>query len=148
MKTFALLTLFVLAGHAAESPKDGMIPVAKFTVQAPATGRYTPWRDSQNQTVWYASEIIVIRESLFRYSRFSDVIDPKRPEPDYSGKLSVFKDHIYLDHPGVPFPYRIAGVADGVPVLLTWESYEQWKKTKKVFELNLLYLERTPKPKK
>ncbi|WP_150107222.1 hypothetical protein [Pedosphaera parvula] len=148
MRVVTFLVLLVFTGHAEERSPDGMIPVAKFVVSAPASGKYVPWRDPKDSPKWYAGELVVISESSFHYSQFSDAIDPNRPERDYSGKLSVFKDHIYLDHPGVPFPYRISGVADGVQVLLTWEGYEQWKRTKKVFELNLLYLEKTPKPKK
>ncbi|HSY18474.1 MAG TPA: hypothetical protein VK815_09085 [Candidatus Acidoferrales bacterium] len=140
-----LAALLSLAVHASEPPKDGMIPVAKFVLQAPPPGRYTPWHDPKDQIKWYAGEIIVITRTNFHYTTFSDVI---RPMPDYSGPLTVFKDHVYLDHPGVPYPYRVAGVADGLPVLLTWEGYEQWKRTGKVFELNVLNLEKETKPKK
>src|SRR5882757_8526512 len=91
----ALTALLSLAAHASEPPKDGMIPVAKFVLQAPAPGRYTPWHDPKDQIKWYAGEIIVISGTNFHYTRFSDVV---RPMPDYSGPLTVFKDHVYLDH--------------------------------------------------
>ena len=148
MRLLALLMLFAVSSCAGERSRDGMIAIKKFEIASPASGTYAPWRDRNDSPQWYAGEVIVISESTFRYYQFSDVIDPDRPPPNYSGKLSVFKDHVYLDHPGVPYPYRVAGLADGVPVLLTWEGYEQWKKKKMVFELNLLYLEKTPKQKK
>jgi hypothetical protein len=89
---------------------------------------------------WTAAEIITITNASFRYVRFSDVIDPKHPRPDYSGSLKIFPDHVYLDHPGVPYPYRVAGRADGTPVLVTREGYEQWKNGKNIFEFNVLWL--------
>ena len=140
-----LLLLLALTSYAAERSSDGMIPIAKFTISAPASGTYAPWHDRKDQIKWYAGEIIIITNSSFRYTTFSDVVGKR---PDYSGTVSVFKDHIYLDHPGIPYPYRVAGVADGVPVLFTWEGYEQWKKTRKIFMLNLLYLEKSSTPKK
>jgi hypothetical protein len=145
MRTLAILMLLTLACHAGQRSSDGMIPVAKFVVSTPASGLYGPWRDAKDQTKWYAGELITVTNSSFRYTTFSDVVGKR---PDYSGTVSVFKDHIYLDHPGVPYPYRVAGVADGTPVLFTWEGYEQWKKTGKVFMLNVLYLQKTTKPKK
>ena len=145
MRTIAFLFLFVFTCKAAESTKDGMVPIAKFVVSAPVSGRYTPWRDPQDHHRWFCGEIILINGSSFCWTEFSDVV---RPEPDYSGTLVMYKEHIYLNHPGIPYPYRVAGVADGVPVLLTWEGYESWKKSGKVFELNLLYLEKETKAKK
>jgi hypothetical protein len=117
-----------------------MIPVAKFVLSAPASGTYSPWRDPKDQIKYFAGELISITNSSFHYGTFSDVPDTR---VHYSGSVSVFKDHIYLDHPGIPYPYRVAGVADGVPVLFTWEGYEQWKKTGKVFELNVLFCQKT-----
>jgi hypothetical protein len=142
MKTIVLVTLlFASAALAADRSDDGDIAVAKFELSAtPAQGRYAPWRDPKNQIHWYAGEIITITNASFRYATFSDAIDPKHPRPDYSGPLKAFPDHVYLDHPGVPYPYRVAGRADGTPVLVTWEGYEQWKKSKKIFELNILWL--------
>ena len=143
MRTFALLLLFALTCHAGEPLSDGMIPVSKFIISAPAYGLYGPWRDAKDQHNWYAGELVIITNASFRYTTFSDVVRTNRP--DYSGTVSVFKDHISLNHPGVPYPYRVAGAADGIPVLLTWEGYEQWKKTGKVFELNVLYLQKPTK---
>src|SRR5262245_47359239 len=122
MRIIAFLTLSVLIAGAAEISRDGMIPIKEFQISPPASGRYAPWRDRKDSPKCYAGELITISESTFRYSYFSDVVDPNRPEPNYSGKLLTFKDHIYLDHPGVPYPYRVSGLADGVPVLLTWEG--------------------------
>ena len=148
MRILALLMILTVSVCAGERAKDGMISIKNFEIAPPASGTYAPWRDRKDSPRWYAGELIIITNSTFRYGRFSDVIDPDKPKPDYSGKISIFKDHVYLDHPGVPYPYRVAGLADGVPVLLTWEGYEQWKKKKKVFELELLYLEKTPEKKK
>ena len=148
MKILALLMILTVSVCAGERAKDGMISIKKFEIAPPASGTYAPWRDRKDSPRWYAGELITITNSMFRYGRFSDVIDPDRPQPDYSGKISIFKDHIFLDHPGIAYPYRVSGLADGVPVLLTWEGYEQWKKKQKVFELNLLYLEKTPEKKK
>ncbi|HZV35079.1 MAG TPA: hypothetical protein VFB72_10950 [Verrucomicrobiae bacterium] len=144
MRTLAVLLLFALTCHAGDRSSDGMVSVAKFSLSPPASGLYGPWRDKDKNRP-YAGELIVITNASFRYTTFSDVVG-KRPE--YSGTVSVFKDHIYLNHPGIPYPYRVAGVADGVPVLFTWEGFEQWKKTGKVFELNVLYLQKPTKRKK
>jgi len=143
MKNLALLLLLAMTCCAGELSNDGMVSVAKFSVSAPAFGLYGPWRD-KDKTGWYGGELITITNATFNYTTFSDVAG-KRPE--YSGALLVLTDHIYLNHPGVPYPYRVAGVADGVPVLFTWEGYEQWKKTGKVFELNILYLQKATAPK-
>ncbi|MGA3285014.1 MAG: hypothetical protein ABSD57_11230 [Verrucomicrobiota bacterium] len=138
MKAALLFVLLsVSAVVAGESTKDGFVPIAKFEVSSPVPGWYAPWRDPKDQTKWYAGQLILITNASFRYGTFSDVVGV--PRPDYSGPLKVFADHIYLDHPGVPYPYRVAGKADGIPVLVTWEGYEQWKKSGKVFELNILY---------
>jgi hypothetical protein len=145
MRTITLLLLLTISCCAADHPKDGMVQITKFVVSAPATGRYAPWRDSKNHVAWYAGEIIAITNSAFHYTFFTDVVGDDR---EYSGKLSVTKDWIVLEHPGIAYPYRVSGVADGVPVLLTWAGYEQWKKTGKVFEFNILYLEKTTQPKK
>jgi hypothetical protein len=145
MKTFAFIVLCAIGCYAADTPKDGMIPIAKFVVSAPANGRYTPWRNAQSHPNYYAGEIIAITNSVFHYTFFSDVVGDGR---DYSGKVSATNNFIFLQHPGIAYPYRVAGVADGVPVLLTWAGYEQWKKSGMVFELNILYLEKTTKPKR
>jgi hypothetical protein len=145
MKIILLLTLFytpvALAGDSSdkESDKEGNVAIAKFELSAiPAEGEYGPWHDVKQY--WYAGEITTIPNGSFRYTWFSDAMSDRRPQPPYSGPLKVFSDHIYLDHPGVCYPYRVAGKADGTPVIMTWEGYEQWKKTKKVFELNILWL--------
>jgi hypothetical protein len=143
MKTILLFaSLFASAVVAGDrSDDEGDIAIAKFELSAtPTDGRYAPWRDPKKQSDAFAGEIITITNGSFHYATFSDVIDRKHPLPDYSGRLRVFRDHVYLDHPGVPYPYRVAGRANGTPVLVTWEGYEQWKKAKKIFELNILWL--------
>jgi hypothetical protein len=137
-----LALLFASAAVAADRSSDGDIVIERFELSStPTEGRYGPWRD-RNKEGWYAGEIITITNAFFRYVTFSDVGDPKHPRPDYSGPIKIFPDHIFLDHPGVPYPYRVAGRADGRPVLVTWEGYKQWKKRKSIFELNILWLQK------
>jgi hypothetical protein len=128
--------IFVAGAVAGEKQEDGFIPIAKFEMSAPAPGRYAPWRGPDGQLKWYAGELINITNSSFRYTRFSDVA---RPQPDFAGSLKIHSDHIYLDHPGIPYPYRVAGKADGIAVLMTWEGFEEWKKGRRVFMSNILY---------
>ena len=146
MKIIAFFMFLVLSAsaYAGDRASDGMISIKKFEIAPPASGTYAPWRDRNDSLKWHAGQLITVSGPTFRYVFFSDAIDPDRPQPDYPGKISIFKDHVFLDHPGVPFPYRISGLADGVPVVLTWEGYEQWKKKKKVSGADLLYLEKTP----
>lgn len=148
MRVFIFLVTLTFSACAERRTRDGMIPIKKFKIAPPVSGTYAPWRKRKDAAEWYAGEMIDISESTFRYSRFSDAIDPARPEPDYSGKLSIFDDHIYLGPPDIPSAYRVSGLADGAPVLLTLQGYEQWKKEKSIFELNLLYLQKNPRPKK
>jgi hypothetical protein len=141
MKSIMLFALLLASGVvAADRSDDGDIAVAKFELSTPAEGRYAPWRDPKDRSSFYGGELITITKASFHYHIFSDAIDPKHPSPDFSGPLKVFPDHVYLDHPGVPYPYRVAGRADGTPVLVTWEGYEQWKKAKKIFQRNILWL--------
>jgi hypothetical protein len=139
MRTLAFLLLFAHSCLAAEPPRDGMIPMPKFVLSAPTNGTYAPWRDPKDAPRLYAGELITITNASFHYTYFSDVVGGGH---DYSGTVSVFKDHIYLNHPGIQDPYRVAGVADGVPVLFTSRGYEQLKETGKVSELNVLGLPR------
>ncbi len=92
--------LFVLASHAAECPKDGMIPVPVSPFGSCAREDMLRGANPKDQINWFGGEIIVINGSSSRYARFSD--DISRPMLDYSGTLSVFKDHVCLDHPGLP----------------------------------------------
>jgi len=120
----------------AERSSDGRAAIKSFAIAPLADGKYTPWRAPEERDAWYAGEIIILNGSTFHYARFSDVSSGQR---DYSGRVNAYQNHIYLDHPSIPYPYRIAGTADGKPVLLTWEGYEQWKKTGKVAENDILY---------
>ncbi|HWH70143.1 MAG TPA: hypothetical protein VNT26_12215 [Candidatus Sulfotelmatobacter sp.] len=140
---FALLLLFVASlGMASEGSTDGLIPISNFVLSKPPAGKYAPWRNADEQANWFAGETIEIKTSSFHYATFTDVVGLDRPQPDYSGPLKVFTDHIYLDHPGICYPYRVAGRADGVPVLLTWAGYEEWRRTHKVTQLDILYLQK------
>lgn len=146
MKTLVFALLFTSLGCAAAKAQDYRI--SKFMVSAPTPGTYAPWRDSsENDGRFFAGEIIIIHDTSFRYGNFSDDLDTNYPPDDFTGKLSVFKDHIFLNHPGVPYPYRIAGKADGTPVLMTWKAHEQWKKTGKVSHGygDILFLEKKNK---
>ncbi|MBK1884338.1 hypothetical protein JIN85_18110 [Luteolibacter pohnpeiensis] len=116
----------------AEQPKQ------VFTISRPTNGRYTPHRDKSDH--WYAGEIITIKYPTFRYEYFTDVADAETP--DYTGKIQLFEDHIFLNHPGVPYPYRVAGFLDGRSVLLSWEAYQSWKKNGRVSRGGILYLQK------
>jgi len=87
-----------------------------------------------------AGEVIIIQGSSFRYTGFSDA--GSYIPPDYKGGFSSFADHIYLNDSRVPSPFRVAGIADGAPVLLTREGYEQWQKTGSVAPGEILYLQK------
>ncbi len=137
--------LLVTVCSAANLADDSDVHIAKFTVSAPTNGTYTPWRDTKNHVNWYAGEIITITNSAFYYVYFTDV---RGHEKKYSGKVSVLKDSIFLDQSGIAEPYRVAGVADGVPVLLKRKAYKQWKETGKISELDILYLDKKAKAKK
>jgi hypothetical protein len=144
MKGVFLLMLFVLSYQLAQA-KDGMVSIGKFVISTLALGTYAPWQEPKDQINWFGGELIKINKSSFQYHEFSD--DLSHPLPDYSGSVSIFKEHIYLNNTNVPDPYRIAGTADGRPVLLTLDGYQQWKETGKVFELNILYREKATKQK-
>jgi hypothetical protein len=145
MKGVFLLMLFAL-GYQFAQAKDGMVSIGKFAISIPALGTYAPWQEPKDQINWFGGELIKINRSSFQYHEFSD--DLSHPLPDCSGPVSLFKEHTYLNNTNVPDPYRIAGTADGRPVLLTLDGYQQWKETGKVFELNILYLEKVIKQKK
>ena len=141
---FCLLLLFFSAtsGMSSNKSEDGDILINKFKLSPPANGTYAPWRNQKNQINCYGGELITIKASSFEYTTFSDVIGAERP--DYKGHIEVFNDHIYLDHPGVPYPYRMSGIADGVLVLITWEGYEEWKKKHTISRGNILFLQKHP----
>jgi len=136
--SFSLL-LFSLFGCAHNIGHYHNIRISKFKLSEPAPGTYAP-QDSHNRIMFFAGEIIIIEGSSFRYTRFSDV--GSYIPPDYRGEFSSFSDHIYLNDPRVPSPFRIAGVADGTSVLLTREAYEQWQKTGAVAPGTILYLQK------
>jgi|GEM_PF-2533946 len=108
-----------------------------FTISRPANGRYSPKRDKKDYG--FAGEIVTIKDQTFRFERFTDCVGEETP--DYTGKLQVFEDHIFLDHPGIQFPYRIAGILDGRPVLLNWKTYQAWKKGNRI-GYEILYLQK------
>lgn len=112
----------------------------RFVITPPVDGKYTSWREPAEQADCYVGEIIIFTGSKFRYVHFSDVSSDIR---DYSGTVELYQDHLYLDGPGIPFPHRVAGIADGTPVLVTWEGYKQWKKTGQFLARDLLYHQKT-----
>ncbi len=116
----------------AEQPKQ------VFTISRPANGQYMPQRNRSDH--YFAGQIITIKDQTFRYEYFTDVVNAETP--DYTGKIQVFEDHIFLDHPGVPYPYRVAGVLDGRSVLLSWEAFQSLKKNGRVSRGDILYLQK------
>ncbi|WP_415909466.1 hypothetical protein [Oleiharenicola sp. Vm1] len=144
MKTLSLLLLCVWFGIAASfaaAPKKN-----SFVVAPPKDGRYVPWRKSEDSSRHYAGEIITLSGAGFRYQYFTDVIEEEVIVPDWSGGLKISPDHIYLDHPAVPFPYRITGLLDGVFVMTTWRAVEHWKKFGNMQDYDVLYLETKKAP--
>ena len=139
---FALLAFTGCSLASAEPPKKEGDRKSTFVITLLRDGRYTPWRESKDEITYYAGEITTIQGTQFRYTYFTDAVIEGRIDPNYSGTLKVFDDHIYLDHPGVPYPYRITGMLDGVYVMVTWEGYQEWKKFGKIMPHHLLYLEK------
>ena len=133
MRTLLAITFFVVLGFTGYAQKTA--PVS-WKLQPPTSGLYGP--DPSQR--WYTGELVRIDGTNFHYTRFTDVAGS--PVPAYTGRVVLYGDHIYLDHPGVPYPYRISGLLTNRPVLWTWEGYEQWKKTGKIDELGILYLEK------
>jgi hypothetical protein len=133
------LLLFTTFGCASHISRDGHIRISKFKISEPASGTYTPW-NPRNRIGIYAGEVIIIQGSAFRYTRFSDT--SSYIPPNYLGEFTVFADHIYLNDPRVPSPFRIAGIADGVPALLTREAYQEWMKTGAVMVGDILYFQK------
>ncbi|WP_414664858.1 hypothetical protein [Horticoccus sp. 23ND18S-11] len=129
--------LFVMS-YAADAPKVG----TGFTIAPVKDGRYVPWRDSRNEGKYYAGEITTVVGTKFRCIYFTDVIRQEEIRPDYSGTLKSYADHIYLDHPGVAYPYRVTGFLHGAFVMTTWRNYEHWKKFGSMPEHGTLYLEK------
>jgi hypothetical protein len=78
----------------AEQPKQ------MFTISRPENWRYMPHRDKSDH--YFDGQIITIKDQTFRYEYFTDVVSAETP--DYTSKIQVFDDHIFLDHPGVPYP--------------------------------------------
>jgi len=133
------LLLFSFFGCAHNIGHYHNIRISKFKLSQPRPGTYTPW-NPHNRISPLAGEVIIIQGSSFRYTGFSDA--GSYIPPDYKGGFSSFADHIYLNDSRVPSPFRVAGIADGAPVLLTREGYEQWQKTGSVSPGEILYLQK------
>jgi len=143
-----LITVIALASSVGaisgeESPTQASPSAAQaaqvFTLSRPVNGRYTQKWDKDHPGYARDIDILTIKDNTFRYEYSVD------EEPfDHTGKLQVFEDHIFLDHPEVPYPYRVSGILDGVPVLLTWQAYQTWKKNKqdKSLRYYILYLQK------
>jgi hypothetical protein len=133
MKLAALVVLFTFNACVVNAQyTNPTIQIVKFTITAPAIGTYEPLLPD------FSGETITINNSSFHYTESTDVGGIKMP--DFSGPLLLFKDHIYLDNTNVPDPYRIAGIADGRPVLINSEGFRQWRKSKEVSNWNILYI--------
>lgn len=145
MKTLSVflfsIWLGVATGFAAAPSKKN-----SFVVEPPKEGQYVPWREEKDAIRHYAGEIITLSAASFRYQSFTDSLEEEMIVPDWSGQLKVSADHIYLDHPGVPFPYRITGLLDGVFVMTTWRAFEHWKKFGSMQNYDVLYLDTKKAP--
>ena len=116
-----------------------------FVLAPPKAGVYAPWHNSTEALGFYAGEIITLSKEAFRYQLKTDVIEEDNILQDWEGSLRIFEGHIYLDHPGVPFPYRITGYLDGVFVMTTWRTFERWKKFGVMEDYEVLYLQAATK---
>jgi hypothetical protein len=134
----SILLLFSFFGCTQSLSHYHNIRISKFKLSQPEPGTYTPW-NPHNRIGYFAGEVIIIQGSSFRYTGFSDT--GSYIPPDYKGEFSSFADHIYLNDSRVPSPFRVAGIADEVPVLLTRAGYEQWQKTGSVAPGKILYLQ-------
>jgi len=135
----SFLLLFSLFGCAHNIGHYHEIRISKFKISDPTPGTYTPW-SPHNKIGYFAGEVIIMQGSTFRYTGFSDT--SSYIPPDYRGEFSSFSDHIYLNDPRVPSPFRVAGTADGVSVLLSREGYKQWQTTGTVAPGMVLYLQK------
>ena len=120
--------------------EESKTPAINKTIIRPPDGRYSP--DPKGR--YFAGEIITIKGESFQYTRFSDAVSEK-DEPTYSGKVIFYSDRVFLNHPGIPFPYRIPGKLNGIPVLWTWKEHKAWEKSGKIGD-DVLYLEKKKKP--
>jgi len=116
-------------------------------VLAPAKdGKYAPWRDPEEAIRHYAGEIVTIDGAKFRSTYFTDVVETEALDSDFSGAVRRYDDHIYLDHPGLAYPYRVTGFLDGTFVMITWRDYEFWKKFGRMPEYGALFLQTKKEP--
>jgi hypothetical protein len=111
-KILALLILVSLGSLFAESTK----PKQSFVIAPVKNGTYTPWRDRKEAERFYAGETIEVSGTKFHYVFFTDAL--QEHYPDWTGRLQVFPDHIFLDHPGIAYPHRITGYLDGKFVMV------------------------------
>jgi hypothetical protein len=136
MKTPAGIAILLGLGVLAYAQQSHRAVVSvSWKLQPPVSGRYVP----DPSKSWFAGEIVQIDGTNFHYTQFTDVGSAR--VPDYRGRVLIFKDHIYLDHPGMAYPYRISGLLTNRPVIWTWKGYEQWRKSGEIDELDILYLE-------
>jgi hypothetical protein len=135
---FASVLASVLAEEApVQSSPSKEQPALVFKISLPADGQYAP--NQSDDEIYYAGETITIKDQTFRFLTFTDIANAEGA--DFKGKVQVFEDHVFLDHPGVMYPYRIAGTLDGRPVLLTWIAYQSWKKSGQI-PFGILYLQK------
>ncbi len=121
-----------------KTTEPGFVRINTFEICRPVQEVYAPWPDPEKPAIGFEVELITITNGSFVWSYLTDACSPVTN----SGPLLVFKDHIYLNNPGVWEPFRIAGRADGTPVLLKRADYEAWKKTKRIHPWALLYLQK------
>jgi len=122
--------------HAVEN-QSSLPKKVKFKISNLHDGLYVPYRTISFRGV-FTSERLTIKNNTFHYKYFTDVVDAYAP--DFKGAIRAKKDIIFLDHPGMSFPYRVTGKLEGRPVILTWRAHQKWLKDGLRPSKGILYL--------
>jgi hypothetical protein len=131
-----LRAVYVMAVLCGSSMAVDLSAASPSAVNVP-NGSYEP----DPKKTWYAGETITIKEDKFHRAYFTD--DLAHTPPSKEGSIRFFSDYILLD--GLDRnPKRIPGFIDGVPVLWTVDAYGEWKNTRKVKDVGVLYLVKKP----
>lgn len=116
------MILSLLNAHAAET-QPAIPQKVKFEISNPHDGLYVTYKTISFRSV-FAWETLTIENNTFHYKYSTDVVGGYAP--DFKGPVEVKKDSIFLDHPGMNLPYRVAGKLEGRPVILTWRAHQKW----------------------
>ncbi len=115
------MILSLLNAHAAERQPAAPQKV-KFEITKPHDGLYVTYKNVAFRSVFVA-ETLTIETNTFHYKYSTDVVGVGA---DFKGPVEVKEDSIFLDHPGMVLPSRVAGKLDGRPVILTWAAHQRW----------------------